>query len=56
MIGTKTEKRVIKNRFYILEDLGAGGYGSVSKAMDNQTNEMVAVKFNKRLKTFKSEY
>ena len=38
-------KKVIKNRFYILDDLGQGGYGSVHKAMDKATNEMVAIKY-----------
>jgi serine/threonine protein kinase len=38
-------KKVIKNRFYIIEDLGQGGYGSVHKAIDKITNEMVAIKF-----------
>ncbi len=41
----KLQKKVIKNRFYILEDLGQGGYGSVAKAIDKFTNEMVAIKF-----------
>ncbi len=40
-----TQKRVIKNRFYIIEDLGHGGYGSVHKAIDKQSNEIVAIKF-----------
>ncbi len=38
-------KKVIKNRFFIVEDLGQGGYGSVHKALDKTTNEMVAIKF-----------
>ncbi|CDW89304.1 serine threonine protein kinase [Stylonychia lemnae] len=41
----KTHRKVIKNRFYIIEDLGQGGYGSVHKAIDKATNEMVAVKY-----------
>lgn len=39
------QKRVIKNRFYIIEDLGQGGYGSVHKAIDKTNNELVAIKF-----------
>ena len=35
--------------FFILEDLGQGGYGSVHKAIDKVTNEFVAIKYVKRL-------
>lgn len=45
----KPAKKVIKNRFFILEDLGQGGYGSVHKAIDKVTNEFVAIKYVKRL-------
>lgn len=31
-------KKVIKNRFYLLDELGQGGYGSVHKAIDKVTN------------------
>ena len=37
--------KVLKNRFTILDELGSGGYGTVNKAHDNQTDKMVAVKF-----------
>ena len=49
----KTSKLVIKNRFYIIEDLGQGGYGSVHKAIDKVTNDLVAVKFVIPLHVFK---
>ena len=48
--------KMIKNRFVLQEELGHGGYGSVSKALDKLTNEVVAIKFNKKAKHFKSEY
>ena len=41
----KPSKKIIKERFYLMEELGQGGYGSVYKAMDKETNEHVAVKF-----------
>jgi serine/threonine protein kinase len=47
--------KLIKNRFVLQEDLGQGGYGSVCKAVDKLTNEVVAIKFNKKLKNFKIE-
>ena len=47
--------KLIKNRFVLQEDLGQGGYGSVCKALDKLTNEVVAIKFNKKLKNFKIE-
>lgn len=65
----KAEKKIIKERFLIMEDIGQGGYGTVSKAIDKLTNDLVAIKFvrlliideiylfqNKRMKNFKSEY
>jgi serine/threonine protein kinase len=47
--------KLIKNRFVLQEDIGQGGYGSVCKAVDKLTNEIVAVKFNKKIKNFKIE-
>lgn len=41
----KPHKKVLKNRFYIIEELGQGGYGSVYKALDKMSNDMVAVKY-----------
>ena len=39
-------KKVINNRYFIVEDLGQGGYGSVHKAIDKSiNNEIVAIKF-----------
>ena len=37
--------KIIKNRFMILEELGSGGYGTVYKALDKQTDAFVAVKY-----------
>ena len=47
--------KLIKNRFVLQEDIGQGGYGSVCKAVDKLTNEIVAIKFNKKIKNFKIE-
>ena len=48
-----------------MDEIGQGGYGSVSKALDKLTNEVVAIKFvrhffldtiqNKKVKHFKQE-
>ena len=43
--------KVLKNRFMILDELGSGGYGTVNRAHDKQTNKMVAVKFVSNLTT-----
>ncbi|TNV87224.1 hypothetical protein FGO68_gene17084 [Halteria grandinella] len=53
--GLVNTPAIVKNRFIIKEELGQGGYGSVCKAFDNVTNENVAIKFNKKLKSFKQE-
>lgn len=44
-VAKNTFKKIIKNRFYLSDELGTGGYGSVFKAIDKKTNKMVAIKF-----------
>lgn len=34
----------LKNRYEILEEIGAGSFGMVYLARDNQTHELVAIK------------
>ena len=47
--------KIIKNRVLLQDVIGQGGYGSVCKAIDKLTNEVVAIKFNKKIKNFKIE-
>jgi len=35
----KPLKKVLKDRFIIMQELGQGGYGSVYKALDNETKD-----------------
>ena len=49
----KKTTKVIKDRFFIVNDLGRGGYGSVHKAIDKQTNDSVAIKFVTYINYFK---
>ncbi len=58
------QNKILKNRFIVLEELGSGGYGTVNKALDKDTQKYVAVKFvkiifcnfqNRKLRSFKHE-